>query len=385
MYGYPRVFPIIERDHPQRHRERVEELIKAERYEDAERFAAFSAQHRAHDPEAWHTLAIARIWAGDADGMAEAAARAVAIRQTMDGEPTRRPRYHMGARLKLSRHALQTEDWVAAAGHLELGRRFHEPGVTESGVDALAFAYERLGLPLRAAALRGGPIDADAPPRETVTLDAIRQYRPWAPCQLDEVRLGLHEDGRVDIAWSWGHGREILPPVQLSTHMNEAPMEILAQLGETALGDDALDALPLTLPGWQTTPHMWHEGSRVHLEPGSTPAIVIERDGEPGNAMIATLPVRADGGMFVAIRLRAEGAPASIAWLAEDPREKESFHDTFEPVPPGEWTWRAAYHPASHHWDATWLHVGLYDAAGAVTIDRVVMVSLPDAPADCPE
>lgn len=367
---YPRVFSLIERDHVDNALDRVTSLVEAGRLERAERVAAYAAARRPYDPEKWASLAMVRAKRHDAAGVSEAAGHAVSIRQTADGVPTRRPRFHSAARVQLAARAKDRGDEAAAAAHFEYARRF-----SPWARDELASHADIYATPQRAAALRGELASLGGEPLEWVTLQAIRQYRPWEPCQVQTVRMGLHGDGRVETEWTWARdgGAPVLEP--LPAAMNEYAEDILARLENGASVGD-VEAISLGIPGWETTPHLWHEGSRARLEPGDGARIVIERDGAPGNAMLNTLPIPAEGAVFVAIRLRAEGAPASVAWIAEDGRERESFRDTFDPIPPGDWTWRAAYHPASHHWDATWLQVGLFDAAGKVTIDRVIILPL---------
>jgi len=378
VYGYPRAFSVIERDHPGNYQQRVAELIAEGDESRAIRFATHAAATLQFDPDAWTLLAELHRDAGDSASAQSAAGEAVAIRQTLSDHPTQRPWYHAPARLLLSDLSLEHGYGARAAAHLELARPYYE-----GAPDALAERYARLNLPLRAAALRGDALAPGDSPRERIYLENIRQYRPWEPCQLIGVRLDLYDDGLIDLEWSWADDSLPLAPVSLPTRVSEVPMEMAAIGGSPALGDDAPEKLPLAIPGFQTTPYLWHDGSRLSLVPGDRPIVVIEREGAPGNAMITTLPARADGHSFVAIRVRATGAPASIVWFAEDSRERESFRDTFEPVPPGDWTWRAAYHPASHHWEVSWLQVGLYDDAGRVEIDRVVILSLPADASPC--
>ena len=387
VYGYPRVFPLIERDHVDNYLERVTELTLAGRPAQATKFLAHAAAQRPHDPDAWYLLATMRHVQQDRDGALEAARHAVAIRQTMDGVPTRRPHFDSASRIYLMQRAMEAGDRAAALGHYELARRF-----IEWPPEAVAPHTDQLDQPVRSAALRGELDTLGGEPAEWFELTGIRQHRPWEPCQLRTARLGLYDDGRVDFRLAWTMLGEALPEEALPILMNEVPMDLLAELpADTRLGDDAPEALSLAIPGWETTPHLWHAGSSVQIEQGDTPALVITREGEPGNALINTLPVRAEGGMLVAVRIRAEGAPASIAWLAEDALENESFRDTFEPVPPGEhgspgeWTWRAAYHPASLHWDASWLQIGIYNGVGRVWIDQVVMLPIPEIPTPCGE
>lgn len=380
IWGYPRLFPAIERDAPAQYRERVAELIAAGEAERARRWVARVAALRTHDPDAWALLGNLELEAGRVPEAVAHFERAVQVDRTLQARPTRRPLYHPEARLGLARVAVAQGDMLEALGHLELGWRY-----AVDPVPAFTELYGLAGWPSRATVV--SPDKAAAPADDVagqqVRLDTVRQYFEWDPCRTQHAVLNLKGDDLLDLSLTWPGADGAQAVQQFRSLPNQVPMEVLAHAAwdEAWTGHD-VRALPLVLPGWSTTPHLWHEGAELTTGDGS---LRIRRSVTPGNALVTTLPVVHSGPMFVAVRTRAKaGARVSVTWLAEDALEQESFRDALPAVTPAteadDWTWHAAFHPGSVHWEANWLQVGIFDGTGEVWIDRVVMLALPDAP-----
>ncbi|MCX5771607.1 MAG: tetratricopeptide repeat protein [Candidatus Hydrogenedentes bacterium] len=313
MYGYPRLFPLIEGSHADHFEENVADAMAEGNVRKAARIARWATQARPLDPMAYTVYGRVLLECDRADEALEQLTKAVGVR--MEPAPsyrgTRKAFYFAAARLTLGKYYLEQGKLPDAVANFELARAYAVPADVEYGDyhAALYEAYAKKRLWARALEFRQ-PTDEELDALDGQDLVLLARVcegeKDWALAERVAERLIAH-----DVV----EGRYLLGRVELA---GEQYGEAAADLEQAA------------------------SGGRVHA--AFFLGLALEHKGEPEQAVhaYARMP---SGDLYrpfalarAATLLQNEGsettaAPARDEFLSQLDSEIAALRQTKQPVP----------------------------------------------------